>query len=207
MSDTDSPPRWRLWARRIDALTVRERAIMFVSVAVALVALADALVLSPRMAEQKALGTRLRAQATELEALRAQLNASRDDDSTPAGRLRRELQDAQRELLHVDQEITRRVLAGSVGTRLPELLEQVLRRHPRLVLQQLATGAPVSVRPGAPPLEGVDLGLAGSYPDLAQYVADLERSLPGLRWLEIAIVRGEHGPELRARVALLGDTR
>lgn len=204
---TKRAPPWGRWARRVDALTVRERVIMFVSVAVALVAAADFLVLSPRAAEQKALGRALRAQTAELESLRRQLGDGGPGADTPIARLQRELQSAQRELQHADEEITRRVLAGAVGTRLPALLERVLRRHPQLVLQKLATGAPVTARPGAPPLEGVDLVVGGSYPALAQYVADLEQTLPGLRWLELAVVRTEAGAELQARVALLGDVR
>lgn len=196
----------RRWAHRVDALTVRERVILFVTVAAALLAAADFLVLSPSAAEQKALARRLQAQTTELDTLRRQLQEQAGEADTPAARAQRELLVVQRELQQAEQEIERRLQAGGGGTRLPQLMEQVLVRHPRLVLQKLATGAPVALRPGAPPLAGVDLGVAGSYPDLAQYVADLERTLPGLRWLELSIVRGEAGPELQARVALLGDT-
>ena len=69
---------WKRQARRIDALSLRERAIMFASLAVALVAATDALVLSPRSAEQKAVATRLRAQATELMALRGRYKELHD---------------------------------------------------------------------------------------------------------------------------------
>ena len=56
-------------------------------------------------------------------------------------------------------------------------------------------------------VQGVELGLRGSYPDLAQYVADLEHNLPGLRWEELSIVRHDGAAELRTRVALLGEPR
>lgn len=198
---------WTRQARRIDALSLRERAIMFVSLAVALVALTDALVLSPRTAEQKAVATRLRAQAAELGAMRAQVASPGAAPDTPAGRLVQALAAVQREQAAVDAEVARRLADGSAGARLQELLERVLRRHERLTLMRLATGpAAAASAASALPLQGVELAVRGAYPDLAQYVADIERTLPGLRWDELVVARGDAGTELRARVALLGDT-
>lgn len=198
---------WKRQARRIDALSLRERAIMFVSLAVALVALTDALVLSPRTAEQKAVATRLRAQAAELVAMRGQLGSGGVAADTPAGRLAQSLAAVRGEQATVDAEIARRLADGSAGARLQELLERVLRRHERLTLLRLATGpAPAASAAGALPLQGVEIAVRGAYPDLTQYVADIERTLPGLRWDEMAVTRGDAGAELRARVALLGDT-
>ena len=42
--------------------------------------------------------------------------------------------------------------------------------------------------------------MRGSYPDLAQYVADTEAALPGLRWGEVAVLRQGSGAELSAQV-------
>lgn len=197
---------WQRQARRIDTLTLRERAIMFVSLAVALVAATDALVLAPRSAEQQAVATRLRAQAAELDALRAQRGSGAPAD-TPAGRLAQTLGQVRAEQAAVDADIARRLADGGAGTRLQALLERVLRRHDRLTLQRLATG-PAAAAPvaGALSLQGVEIGVRGSYPDLAQYVDDIERTLPGLRWDELAITRTEAGAELHARVTLLEDT-
>ena len=57
---------WKRWSRRIDALTVRERVILFLSIAIAAVAATDAAVLSPRASDQKQLTLKLRAQTTEI---------------------------------------------------------------------------------------------------------------------------------------------
>ena len=195
-------------ARRINALSLRERAIMFVSLAVALVAAADALVLSPRLAEQKALAARLRQQAVELDDLRSQLSGTGAAEA-PGARVLRQLRQTQAQQQSLDVEIERRLAGGASGARLPELLERVLRRHDRLLLLRLATVA-ADAKPGAAaklPLRGVDIGLRGAYLDLTQYVADAEQALPGLRWGELSIVGGS-GPlaELSARVYLVADT-
>jgi MSHA biogenesis protein MshJ len=198
---------WKRWSRRVDALSVRERVILFVSVAFALVAATDATVLSPRAAEQKALTLRLRAQTADIDTLRQQIGATDSAAQSTAGRLLQALRSAETQRAEIDAEIERRIADGASGTRLGPLLERVLRRHERLTLLKLATGAPVVPRPGALQMQGVELGVRGSYLDLTQYLADLERTLPGLRWEELTIVRHDGAAELRARVALLGEPR
>ncbi len=195
---------WTLQARRINALTLRERAIMFVSLAVAMAALADALVLSPQGAEQKALAAKMRAQTAELEGLRSTLVAGTvaAGTDTPQGRLLK----LRSEREAVDEQI--RLRAGSASARLPDLLGQVLKRHDKLTVLRLATAAPrpaSELEPGALPLLGVDLSLAGSYLDLVAYLAEIENTLPGVRWSELQINSAEPTPVLKVRVYLLTE--
>jgi MSHA biogenesis protein MshJ len=195
---------WTLQARRINALTLRERAIMFVSLAVAMAALADALVLSPQGAEQKALAKKMRQQTTELDGLRSQLVAGTvaAGTDTPQGRL----QQLRSERQAVDEQIRQR--AGSASARLPDLLGQVLKRHDRLTVLRLATAAPrpaSELEPGALQMLGVDLSLAGSYLDLVAYLAEIENTLPGVRWSELQINSAEPTPVLKVRVYLLTE--
>lgn len=209
-----------LQARRINALSLRERAIMFVSLAVALVAAADAVVLTPRMAEQKAFATRLRLQSSELDALRAQLAGDSSSD-TPAARLVRQLQETRGQLQALEAEIQRRLSEAGSGMRLPDLLERVLRRHERLLLLRLVTvtdaktgrsassansanSATGAHSPGLP-LQGVDIAVRGTYLELTQYVADAEKAMPGLRWGELSITHNGASAELSARVYLVGE--
>jgi MSHA biogenesis protein MshJ len=194
---------WALQGKRIDALTLRERVIMFVSLAVALAALADALVLSPQGAQQKALAAQMRGQTAELEGLRSQLAAqSAAAADTPQGRLQR----LRAERQAVDEQI--RAHAGAEAARLPDLLGQVLKRHDRLTVLRLATAAPRPAADGeaaAPPQVGVDLSLAGSYLDLVAYLAEIESTLPGVRWSELQISTTEATPVMKVRVYLLAD--
>lgn len=196
---------WKRWSARIDALSARERVFLFMSVALALVALTDAVVLSPRAAEQKALTARVRAQAAELAALRLQFSVSNAAAQSPGATMLRELQAMQAERTRVDEEIRHRMAGGSAADRLAALFERVLRRHDRLMLVRFESGGSAPGTPAGLPMHSVEIGLRGSYPDLSAYVADLERSLPGLRWDELVIARRESGAELRARVAFPGE--
>ncbi len=195
---------WAQQAKRINALTLRERVIMFVSLAVALAALADALVLSPQGAEQKALVTKMRQQAAELEGLRSQLVAgtAAAGADTPLGRLQR----LRAERQTVDEQI--RQTAGAESARLPDLLTQVLKRHDKLSVLRLATAVPKPTADGeaaALPQLGVDLSLAGSYLDLVAYLAEIESTLPGVRWSDLQISNTDQTPVLKVRVYLLAD--
>lgn len=196
--------RWQAQARRIDALTLRERAILFVSMAVVLVAAFDHLVLSPRMTEQRALAMQIRQLARDVDGLRAQL--APDRNGGPAGALGRELDTLRQEQRQLDQALAQ-LHQGPAGTQLPDLLERVLRRHERLTLLRLATlkhttGPGAGDAPQGPPQQAVQLALRGSYPDLAQYLADTEAALPGLRWGDVAVTRQGSSAELSATVLL-----
>jgi MSHA biogenesis protein MshJ len=195
-------------ARRIDTLSLRERAILFVSIAVALVAAFDQLVLSPRMAEQKALAGQIRQGAREVDGLRAQLAPGRID--SPGAKLARELSDLRAQQQQLDQALQQLQGGAAGGTQLPDLLERVLRRHERLTLVRLATvkaanGTSPEAQPQAqtqPQTQAVQIAMRGSYPDLTQYLADTEAALPGLRWGDVAIARQSGSAELSATVLL-----
>lgn len=201
-------------ARRVDALSLRERAIMFVSLAIALVAVADALVISPRLAEQKSLLAQHQAKTKQIADMRVELAGGGPAADTPGARLAHQLAQARERQQALEAQITQGLAAGAQGARLPDLLERVLRRYERLTLLRLATldaapktlaGAVVDALGSASvPLQGVEISVRGSYPDLAQYVADTESALPALRWGALSIASGAELPVLTARVYLLG---
>lgn len=198
---------WQAQARRIDARTLRERVVMFVSLALALGALADALVLSPAMAERRRLAAQMRQRTVELETLRVQVGAGAAAADTPLARQRAGVERSRAELQALDGELQQRLARRDELTRLPELLERVLRRHPRLTLTRLETlpdtGAPAE--PGALRWQGVELSVAGSYLDLMPYLAELERELPGLRWGALQIGTQAQPPVMTVRLLLAGE--
>lgn len=202
-------------ARRIDRLSLRERAIMFVSIALAIGAVADALVLSPAIAERRALTAQLRQQNHELEALRAQLRALVDvTPESPLGRQRAALEQLRAEWTRVDSQVQQRLAGRDDVTHLPELLDRTLRRHDRLVLTRLATIADAPApSPNTPAgdepairWQGVELGVAGGYLDLMQYLAELERTLPGLRWGPLQIGTQQTPPVMTVKLLLAKET-
>ncbi len=200
-------------AARIDALSLRERVIMFASVAIALAALADALVLSPALAERRNLTTQLRAEAKQIDALRAQITTAASDDDSPQARLKRTLDAARTEQRTIDEQIRSQLAGREDMARLPVVLDRLLRGHDRLTLTRLSTasepprGAAAEATATTPAVrwQGVDLGVSGNYADLVQYLAELERALPGLRWGPLQIVAPTLPPELSVRLMLVGE--
>ena len=204
---------WKLQAQRIDALSLRERVIMFVSIAVALGALADWLVISPALAERRELATHIRKQTSELTSLRGLFSAGNSQPlpDTPLNRLLTAIDQLRSERTLLDARL-RGLLAGRAEmAHLTDVLDRVLRRHERLTLTRLSTvpdpppGAPATGSSAAIRWQGVDLTLAGRYFDLMQYLADLERTLPGLRWGELRIATKTTPPELTVRLLMAGE--
>ncbi len=200
-------PFWRKQAERIDALSLRERAIMFASLAAALVALADFSVLSPALATGKRLALEVERHNRELTALRERVAMAEGAADTPARRLQAAIEAARAEGHTLEAEVARLSARSAEAPRVADLLERVLRRHERLTLVRLDTSAPptAATAAGALPLHTVHLGLAGAYHDIAGYLAEIERTLPGLRWAELKLSRDGEGALLTLRVQLLGD--
>ena len=201
---------WRTASRRIDALSLRERVILFVSVSASLVALADVMVLSPQLAQHKALLQRTRDHNETLAQLRSRLGADGSAsvaDPTPRGRAQRALDAVRARQQVLDLELDAQRRAGAGTARLATLLERLLRRHERLTLLQLTTPTPSSVAvTGEAPLlpVGVDLRIRGSYADLSRYLHDLEIGVPGLRWGPLFLDARGDTPVLELRVFMPG---
>lgn len=216
--------RARTLARRIDALSLRERVMLFVSAVALLAGVADALVLSPQFALQKSMAQRMHRQNQELGTLRqrvAQAAAPLAEDDSPRGRALAALHG-----VHEEQAALARQLdalapaAGAAGTaaqpELPQLLTRVLRRHERLTLLQLATvddgtrpaaAAPAPGGAPAPPARALELKLQGAYADLLQYLLDIEAAMPGQRWSTWQLATGSGAPVLTLRLKLAGASR
>lgn len=207
---------WKKQLARINALSLRERVMLFVSIAFVMVALADTLVWSPAAAKRKSLVAEQAAAAKELATLRQTLAdaSSTSQPDTPRGQLLARIAHSRAELQAVDSQIQGHLGDGKRLASLPDLMDQVLRRHERLTLTRLVTS---SERPtdksanhsGETALrwQAVDLGVSGGYLDLVQYLGDLERALPELRWGPLEINSKQTPPELTVRLFLAGDAR
>lgn len=207
---------WKKQLARINALSLRERVMLFASVAFVMVALADTLVWSPAAAKRKSLVAEQATEAKELDTLRQRLadaSATSQPDS-PRGQMLARIAQSRAELQAVDSEITANLGDGKRLANLPDLMDQVLRRHERLTLTHLRT---TDERPTdkatdkstetALRWQAVDLGVSGGYLDLVQYLADLEQALPELRWGPMEINSKQMPPELTVRLFLAGDAR
>jgi MSHA biogenesis protein MshJ len=204
---------WQVMAARVDAMSLRERVFMFLSVILVTLAMADVLWLSPAQIAHKQVVQRYEAQNVELTRLRAELTAvAQPVDASKAAR--EELMATQARLEQVMQDIKPLAPMTDKGPPLEQVLVQFLRRQPGLTLLGVAILAPEgasSPAPGAsapvPGLSkrGVELRVAGSYTDLNRYVKTLETALPTLRWGALTVKKdGPLMAELSLQVFVVG---
>ncbi len=186
-------------ASKINALTVRERFLLFaVSVSV-LGALTDTFFISPLLEQQKALVAQLDRKSTDMDALREKVNAEVVKRNLGrATELATGLEATRQELATVEREIGTLLAASSDPVAMSALLGKVLKRSDRVALVRVVQAnadAPNAIQSGATPAArgAVDITLAGQYLDLVEYLAALEKSLPQARWSAVRL-RADAGP-------------
>nr|WP_316639403.1 hypothetical protein [uncultured Roseateles sp.] len=204
--------RWQLQAKRIDALSLRERVFLFLSIALVLAAVLDQFLIAPLMAEQTLARQNQQRQATELKTLRqqfgeaTQLNAA----GSPQGQLRAAIRAAQGETLELDQQLQQRSGLLDNQSQLPEVMGRLLRQHERLSLVNLHTlddaalPQPTGAAPSSLKWRGVELQVSGDYLDLMRYLAELETALPALRWGQLRLGSEAGRTQLQLQVFLVG---
>jgi len=199
---------WKLIETRIDALSLRERVFLFVSILIVLLLVAETAWLGPVQAKHRQLSQRLVAQETELQSLREELKNS-GTGRGPGQVMREELAQVQTQLATVNQTIAQMPVSALGGTPLSDALAYFLRRHDGLTLVRTATLA-VDPRQGQAGTEtkvarqGLELTVAGPYPELVRYVQTLERALPAMRWGAMKLNSEQRPAELNIQVWLLG---
>jgi MSHA biogenesis protein MshJ len=181
------------YADRIDALSLRERALVFLAAAAVLFLTYDTFLLEPLLKRQKALfeATQLRqAAVTGIEQQIQAVLQRRSDDPDAANRAAQmQLKD---ELALLDAKLAQRQSRLVPADRMVRLLEAMLRDKRQLQVLSLRSAPPVElgVKAGAPAVapqpgaaamagrglyrHGIELALRGTYPDLLDYVAALE---------------------------------
>ncbi len=210
---------WSTLATRIDALSLRERAFLFLSVLACGLALADVLWLSPAQVAHKQLTMRVASDGVELQKLREELRLTAP--VTESAKLaRQELARLGVQLEAVNRDIVAASSLSGTSTPLKEVLVHFLRRHDRLSLVRVGTmpeaaGATPAARPGGAAVaddvaalglvrQGVELTVSGPYAELANYTQTLESALPTLRWGPMKLVSEKQPPELTIQVFLVG---
>ena len=204
---------WELFATRIDAMQLRERVFLFLTIIISAMALADTLWLTPAQATQKQTRQRFEAQATELQRLRGDLQAA-SQTVDPSKAVRDEIAATNLLLDAVNQDIQAVAPLAQGGPAIEQTLVQFLRRQDGLTLLstgtlQAATPPPAGAATGAgaqPTLQrrGLELRVAGSYADLVRYVQTLENALPTLRWGNLQIKTTAQAPEMTLQGFVVG---
>ncbi len=208
---------WDKQAARIDALSLRERAFLFLSVIACCLALADVVWLSPAQLSHRQLTERFEKQNLQLQSARDELKAVAQPVDSGQG-LRNELGTLRVRLDGVNQQIREALPAGATATPLAQVLVHILRRHEGLTLVRtsavapqaakdtVSTGAGASASPGRSSLtrQGVELTVSGSYHELTRYVQTLEKELPYVRWGAMKMKSDKLPPELTLQLYIVG---
>jgi len=212
---------WKSWwekqSARIDALSLRERVFLFLSVMACCMALADVVWLSPAQVAHKQLTQRFDKQSAELQRARDTLKlVAKPVDGAKA--VRDEIAAVKTRLDTVNQNIKDVLPAATEATPLAQVLVQFLRRHEGLTLVRTsatapeaavaktapAVGAGVAAAPVGFTRQGVELTVSGPYPELMRCVQALETELPHVRWGAMKLKSDKLPPELTLQLYLVG---
>lgn len=186
---------WILASIKVEAMSLRERAMLFAIAALLLAFVVNALLLDPLMVRQKAISARLAQQQHETAALQEAigtiLQAKHEDEHSPLRARIAELKAQIQESEHFLK--TRRDSLVEPG-KMADVLEQVLRSNDKLQLVELKT-LPLSLLVEAKPdaksarpiyKHGVQITVRGSYPELLKYLDSLEKLPTQMFWGELS---------------------
>ncbi len=208
---------WQQQAARINALTLRERVFLFLSLMAGFVALADVVWLSPAQVAHKQLTQRFEKQNAELQRAREALKSVAKPVDT-SGAVRAELAAVTSRLDAVNLAIGGVLPMATEGAPLAQAMVHLLRRHEGLTLLRTAALAPeAAASPAAPAVasgaaapppgltrQGVALTVAGPYPELIRYLQALEQALPQARWGVMTLKSDKQPAELTLQLFLVG---
>lgn len=209
---------WQKQAVRIDALSLRERIFLFLSIMVCCLAAADTFWLSPAQLAYHEATQRFTAQSAELTRMRGELSAmAQPVDANKA--VRDDIAAANLRLDAINADIRAVAPLAEGGPAMEQALVQFLRRQEGLTLVSTGTAkteplvmvkgsATTPTAPAAPEAgvsrRGLELTVSGSYAELVRYVRTLEGALPTLRWGALQISAAKQTPELKVQVYVLG---
>ena len=207
---------WNRMMARLDALSLRERVLVFAGVVALFAALTDWLFVTPLTHQQKLLTQSIDQQSEDSEARRDQLQSSlQKHDRERVVSISSELGKLQADIDAVDAEIAAMTASPIDTSALPALLERVLKRSDRVAVVKIASlkgetpsAAALAANPSllaAPPARAaLDITLSGSYLDLMDYLVNLEKSLPSVRWSAVKLSADTTPPQVTVRMLLTG---
>ncbi len=181
---------------KVDGMSLRERALIFAAAAFAAVSLINTFFLDPLLAQQKGLSSQVVQQQEKMKETQAQLasllQAKQADEHAPQRERIRQLRE---QVAKGDAYLKATQDKLVPPEKMAALLEQVLARNSRLQLVELNT-LPVSlfIEPSADVAtkavvqekqifkHGVQMTVRGSYADLMQYLAALEKMPTQMFW-------------------------
>jgi MSHA biogenesis protein MshJ len=208
---------WEQIAEKIDALSLRERGLVFFSVVLVVFALLYSVLLQPVLDQQRVIGRNLSQQESQIRVANLQLSTmvtSRGDNPDAANRKR--LDEIKRRIAEARQSLALRQSTLVAADRMAGLLEDLVARNTRLELVGLKTLPPglvfSSAKEGGDAASsllnvralfrhGVEVTVRGSYFDLLEYVRQLEGLQTQLLWGKLDLSLDEY-PKVTMKLTL-----
>jgi len=193
---------WQKLAAKVDTLTLRERAIIFVMAALFVVVLMNLTLLDPQFAKQKQLSRKAQEERAQIAAIQTEIQQkvkAQGPDPDIAARDRLSKLKQQATLIRATLQETQKNLVPP--EKMAVLLEDLLKRNGKLRLLSLktlpASNFSTSVADATPPSaaspakpqggqaiykHGVEIKVEGGYLDMLEYMAALEKTPWQLFW-------------------------
>ena len=193
------------WVERFDALATRERVLIFVALAAALIYAVHAALIQPLRARERALVAQIAQQKNDMAALQPQLQRVIEGSSADPDAANRARQAALREQLRsLNARIVEEQRRFTPPEKMRGVLEELLERHRGLALVDLKTlpATPVQGSRAGPSgagmyRHGIELTVRGTYGELYEYLRGLEKLPHQLYW-----ARAELGVEKHPTLTL-----
>jgi MSHA biogenesis protein MshJ len=198
------------YAKRLDAMSLRERVLVFLAAAVMVVGIADRALLEPIVQRQKANSQRHQQQQDEIRAMQAQLQAYAQARLSEAANAKRQrLEKRRAELAALDRDLSGRQGELVTPERTTRMLSEILKRNPDIELVSLrslgATGlTPVpSLGSGGAAVyrHGIEVTVVGTYFKMLSYLAELERNPAKIFWGNLELQAATY-PRVTLKVTL-----
>lgn len=173
-----------LYIERINAASLRERVLMFLALAMALVLIASAVLIEPLRDRQRKLSSESNKRQGELRTIQNELRRlAAIDSADPNAAMNTRAVSLRGELTALDARILAEQQRFTAPERVREVLDEMLQRNKRLGLVELKT-LPVSVIDAGKRVfrHGVELTVTGTYLELFDYLSALERLPTQLYW-------------------------
>jgi MSHA biogenesis protein MshJ len=177
---------WAKYEARIDALTLRERVMVFVAALAVVLFLGNALFIDPAAMRKRILLDQIARQSKELQGLQLQIadleKKRADPDAANIGRR----DNLRNEIATIDDSLKDMRSSLVPAQNMKALLQDVLARNPRLQLVAMRTlpvaplvdrgaAADKSATGGGVFKHGIQVTVQGSYADLHDYLSRLEK--------------------------------
>jgi MSHA biogenesis protein MshJ len=197
---------WRRLAERVDAMTLRERVLVFCAVMAAVAGPVYGLLIDPELSRSKALARDLSQRNAEMRGLEKQIlllagARKQDPDKEKRDRLARLRED----LARMNDRIAAEERKFTPADRMRSVVHEILARNRKVALVSLKT-LPMSATSGSatiqgataskPPASGgdrtvyrhgIEVTVTGSYLDVLAYLGDLEKLPSHLYWRSVEL--------------------